>query len=143
MNFSQHDFTVYAMKPRLPTTPLLSLPVIDGFYLAFPRKPCLCDHLIKHWSSIGRIEGGFKINSSLFQTHRINLYNMYAYREKVIWTKVCKNHPSSQRCILECKWNNLIRNAVTVKENRSAHTSFLGYTNFSQHQSGPSCLKHV
>ena len=89
------------------------------------------------------MEGGFKINSSHFQFHLIHLYYINAYGEKVTWTKVCKNHPTSQRCILECKWNNLTRNAVTVKENRSAHTSCLGYTKFSQHQSGPSCLKHV
>lgn len=75
---------------------IITIPGMDGFYLAFPRKPCLCDHLIKHLSSIGRMEGGLKINSSLFQIHRIQLYNMNAYREKVIWTKACKNHPSSQ-----------------------------------------------
>ena len=84
------------MEPRLPTIPLLWLPGMDGFYLAFPRKPCLCDHLIKHWSSIVRMAGGLKINSSIFQIHRIHLYNMNAYQEKVIWTKACKNHPSSQ-----------------------------------------------
>ena len=27
---------------------IITIPGMDGFYLAFPRKPCLCDHLIKH-----------------------------------------------------------------------------------------------